>query len=265
MVAAGRPSEKPDYGIDAPAVVRNLIIAAVVGLALWAPRALGLWPGRFDLNLGGAGVVIEVAGVGLVVGAICAVMAGWMLWDSRVGKIRRREQLLDEIAWTGGERVLDVGCGRGLMMIGAARRLTTGKATGVDLWQAEDLSGNRPEAALENARREGVSERVEVRTGDMRKLPFEDAAFDVVVSRAAIHNLQERTDRVQAFGEIARVLRPGGQLLIEDIRHPREYLAALAGKGFADVRRVDSRIASGLARLLSFGSLDPVTVSARKA
>jgi len=40
--------------------------------------------------------------------------------------------------------VLDVGCGRGLLLIGAARRLTTGKAVGVDIWQAEDRVGNLP-------------------------------------------------------------------------------------------------------------------------
>jgi hypothetical protein len=61
---------------------------------------------------------------------------------------------------------------------------TTGEATGVDIWQAEDLSGNRPEATLENARREGVEDRVRIHTADMRKLPFPDGTFDVVVSRA---------------------------------------------------------------------------------
>jgi cyclopropane fatty-acyl-phospholipid synthase-like methyltransferase len=44
----------------------------------------------------------------------------------------------------GDETVLDVGYGRGLHLIGAAKRLTTGKAPGVDIWQAEDLSGNLP-------------------------------------------------------------------------------------------------------------------------
>jgi arsenite methyltransferase len=128
-----------------------------------------------------------------------------MLWDSKIGKLRSREHLLRRITWTGEERVLDVGCGRGLMLIGVAKRLTTGMATGIDIWQTEDLSGNRPEATLENARREGVLDRIEVRTGDMRQIPFADNTFDVVVSRAAIHNLYETGDRAQAISEIARV------------------------------------------------------------
>ena len=44
------------------------------------------------------------------------------------------------------------------MVIGAARRLTTGKAVGIDLWSAEDQTANTPEAALDNARIEGVAD-----------------------------------------------------------------------------------------------------------
>jgi ribonucleotide reductase alpha subunit len=87
--------------------------------------------------------------------------------------------VLDSLKLRGDETVLDVGCGRGLLLIGAAKRLTTGKAVGVDIWNAEDLSGNRPEATLENARLERVAERVEVKDGDARRLPFADGTFDV--------------------------------------------------------------------------------------
>src|SRR5207244_7429705 len=133
---------------------------------------------------------------------VCTAMAVWMMWDSRVGKLRNRDRLLQKITWTGHERVLDVGCGRGLMLIGAAKHLTTGKATGIDIWQTEDLSGNRPQATLANARREGVAERIEVQTADMRQMPFADNAFDVVVSKAVIHNLYTVVARAQAMREI---------------------------------------------------------------
>ncbi len=118
--------------------------------------------------------------------------------------------LLDAAALRPGERVLDVGCGLGLMLIGAARRLTTGKATGIDIWQVEDLSGNRAEATLENARREGVADRVEVQTADMRKMPFPDASFDVVLCTQV---LEHSTDPAQAVRELARVTAPGGRVL----------------------------------------------------
>jgi SAM-dependent methyltransferase len=260
-----RSSAHPDYGIDAPPVIRNLLVIGAIGLLLAASAASGIWSGRIDVPIGGANLVFPLASMGLWGGLGCVAMGAWMIWDSKVGKLRTREQLLDQIHWNGDERVLDVGCGRGLMLIGAAKRLTTGTATGIDLWNAQDLSGNRPEATLENARREGVAERVEVQTGDMRKLPFADATFDVAVSRAAIHNLYASADRATAIAEIARVLKPGGAALIDDIRHGGEYAAAFAKAGCRRERRVGSALCSALLALVTLGSLRPATLLVRKS
>jgi arsenite methyltransferase len=258
-------SARPDYGIDAPPVIRNLFVIGATLLLLAASAALGIWSGRFDVTLGGAQLAFPLASMGLWGGLGCVAMGSWMVWDSKVGKLRTREQLLDQIRWNGGERVLDVGCGRGLMLIGAAKRLQTGTATGIDLWNAQDLSGNRPEATLENARREGVAGRVEVQTGDMRKLPFDDATFDVVVSRAAIHNLYASADRATAIAEIARVLKPGGVALIDDIRHGGEYAAAFAKGGCRRERRLGSPLLNGFLTLVTVGSLRPATLLVRKS
>ncbi len=252
---------RADYGLDAPGVVRNLALVSVVGLATFASIALGLWPGQLPV---GGGVVLEVSSVALTLGLACGAMGLYMAWASKVGKVSERERLLDKLALKGSERVLDVGCGRGLMLVGAARRLTSGSATGVDIWQAEDLSGNRPEATLENARREGVEGRVRVETADMRKLPFVDDSFDVVVSKAAIHNLYQRADRKKALAEIARVLAPGGQLLIDDIRHVREYESELRTQNLTDIRRVGNPFLEAFLAMLTWGSLRPGLLLARK-
>ncbi len=262
-----RPKETgiPDYGLDAPKVVRNLLLAGALGLLIWGTAALRLWSGELVVGPIAGGALRFPAAGALWAGAGCTAMALWMLWSSKVGKVRERERLLDRIAWTGRERVLDVGCGRGLMLVGAARRLTTGKATGIDIWQAEDLSRNRPEATLGNARREDVADRVEVRTADMRKIPFPDGTFDVVVSCRAIHNIYSADGRAQAIAEIARVLAPGGSALIRDIRHLDDYAAGFAARGVTDVRRIGSRIATILLALITMGSLRPATLLVRKA
>jgi arsenite methyltransferase len=218
----------PDYGIDAPGVVRNLFLAGGLGWLIWGSVVIGFWSGQLVIPVPGIRLVFPLAGMGFGCGIGFTLMGIWMIWESKVGKVRNRERLLQRIEWTGQEQVLDVGCGRGLMLIGAAMRLTAGKATGIDIWQSEDLSGNRAEATLENARHAGVADRVELQTVDMRKMPFASDTFDVVVSRAAIHNLYKARDRAQAIAEIARVLKPGGQALIEDIRHHQQYTAVFS-------------------------------------
>jgi arsenite methyltransferase len=210
----------PDYGIDAPGVIRNLALGAVALLVLGflaTPTARGAWP----------------------FAAVCFIEAIWMVWASRIGKFLQRDVLLNRITWRGDERILDLGCGRGLLLIGAAGRLVAGgSAVGIDLWSAEDLSGNSKDATLANAAMADVADRVTVETGDMRKLPFPDASFDLIVSSMAIHNIYDVAGRAQAIDEAVRVLKPGGRLLLQDFRHTAQYAAVLRGIGCSDVARI---------------------------
>jgi arsenite methyltransferase len=208
---------RPRYGLDAPPVVRNLALAAAgcAALAFALPAAHWLlWP-------------TWVLGVEVLL----------MCWSSYVGKLIARDDLLDGLGLRGNERVLDVGCGRGLLLLGAAKRLPHGRAVGVDLWRRADQSGNRREATLVNAFAEGVADRVELHDGDARQLPFPDASFDAVVSSLVIHNIGDRTGRDQAVREIARVLKPGGQACVVDFRHTAEYASVLRDNGLPDAAR----------------------------
>lgn len=253
----------PDYGLDAPGAVRNLFIIGGVALVAFLTVVTHLWSGV--LTLGEFRFNFRPMSVGLSLG--CLGMGAWMAWDSKYGKVRERERLLDLLTWTGRERVLDVGCGRGLLLVGAAKRLTTGgggSAAGIDLWQKEDLSGNRPEATLENARLEGVADRIEVHTADMRKIPFPDGSFDTVLSMNAIHNVYSAPGRAAAIAEICRVLKPGGTVLIVDVRHIREYAAALRAGGCTDVRRVRSDFGTRVLMIISLSLVRPGNLIARK-
>lgn len=255
---------RADYGIDAPKVVRNLVIAGGLALAVAIGAVLGILPKAFVLRRADLNIVFPLASAFWAAGGLLAG-AVWMVVGSRYGKLKERERLLDHIPWRGDERVLDVGCGRGLVLVGAARRLATGSAVGIDVWQAEDLSGNRADVPLKNAEIEGVRERVAVQTADMRHLPFADGSFDVVTSRAAIHNLYVAAERAKAIREIARVLKPGGRALVADIRHLSQYTREFRTSGCPDVRLLDSRLASALCAVFTMGSLRPNTLLARKA
>ena len=263
MSSAGSSAatRRADYGLDAPGVVRNLAVVAALGLGLFASVATGRWSGLVRL---GSQVTLDVSSMGLPLGFTCAAMALYMIWSSKFGKVKGREKLLDQLTWTGRERVLDVGCGRGLLLIGAAKRLTTGSAVGVDIWQSEDLSGNSAEATLANARIEQVEGRVRIETADMRTLPFPDASFDVVVSKAALHNLYDRAEREKALAQIARVLAPGGSALLDDIRHLAEYEAFFRARGLTETRRQGSAALALALAILTWGSLRPGILIVRK-
>jgi len=208
--------QRPNYGIDAPNLVLTFLLIGVagLGLALALTKCPFVWR-RF------------VAGPAGSMGAVFLLQAGVMYWGSRVGKLRLRDKLIASIPWRGDEKVLDVGCGHGLMLLGAAKQLRSGRAIGLDLWQKEDQAGNSPDATLRNAALENVANRVELRDGDARRMPFADDEFDVVLSSWALHNIYDRAGRDAAVCEIVRVLKPGGRLIIVDIRHVREYAEAL--------------------------------------
>src|SRR5579871_2261196 len=206
------------YGIDAPGFLRlNIVLgillasAATAGLAWPRPSPVPIW-----LCVGA-----------YIVAALLLFLAAVMLWSSLAGKIRVRDRLVAALALSGQERVLDAGCGRGLALIACARRLISGKAVGIDLWAAKDLSNNNPEATLANAAVEGVADRVEVETGDITKLPFPNASFDAIVSMTVIHNIPSRDLRDQALSELVRVLKPGGRIAIFDLLHTPRYTEVL--------------------------------------
>jgi arsenite methyltransferase len=208
---------KVDYGIDAPKVMRNLFLAGFVFIAL---GFVGSW---FQWSW--------------AVGAFFVAGATYWLWSSRVGKLQQREYLLDLVQIKGSEHVLDVGCGRGLLLIGAAKRLTGGgKAIGIDIWQKEDLSNNNETATRINITAEGVTDRAEVHSCDMRELDFPNESFDAVVSSLAIHNVEKAGQR-KALNEIVRVLKPGGRLAIQDIHNTASYAEILKSFGMEVVKR----------------------------
>ena len=164
-------------------------------------------------------------------GTMIITSTGVYLHTTLRGKLRIWERELDRAGLQGDEQLLDMGCGRGAVLLEAARRLPAGRALGAALWSGKDQSGNSPEATLANAAAAGVADRVEVHTADMTALPFADGSFDVVTSALAIHNIPSPERRCRAVDEAIRVLRPGGQLLIADFWPMARKYAGHIGQG----------------------------------
>jgi arsenite methyltransferase len=215
---------KPDYGLDFPRRFRSYLLRGASLIFL----ALGLW---WSNREAGRALVVILLFIGLGYLLVAAVM----FWSSRVAKLKVRDEILNKLPWRGDEKVLDVGCGGGVFLIGAAKRLNkSGRATGVDVSQ--------PEAALANAKAEGVADRVRMETADPRKLSYPNASFDTVVSSLALHNISSSDERAAALSEMIRVLKPGGHIAILDTFHTAEYARQLQNKGLTNIELSNLRL-----------------------
>jgi arsenite methyltransferase len=215
------PARQGDYGFDAPYVPMML---GASGLGLGSLLLLGQIR-RWRV----------VAGLTLAMALQFLLGTASFVYTTRCGKFAAWEELLLDLGLQGDERVLDLGCGRGAVLLMAAQLVPRGKAVGVDLWRTADQSGNSPEVTSANARAEGVADLVELETADLRDLPFAAATFDAVVSSQAIHNIPSSEGRARAIDEALRVLKPGGRLMIADFRSTDEYARRLEDHGLLDV------------------------------
>lgn len=106
---------------------------------------------------------------------------------------------------------LDIGTGPGVIPIMLAARVPRLRLTGTDL--SEPMLQKARKAAGEA----GVADRLDFRVGDAKSLPFSDRSFDLVLCNSLLHHLPVP---LALFNEISRVSKPGGAILLRDLRRP---------------------------------------------
>lgn len=162
---------------------------------------------------------------------------------------------------------LDAGCGRGLVLIKTAKVKkernpnNSSQSYGIDIFLTSDQSGNSPDATCSNVFAEKVQENVTLLTASFCDLPFGDNVFELVTSSLALHNPKEKSDRIKAVQELARVTQPGGCLIILDLSGSsttRLYEKTLKDLGWKDVKLEFSGFGT------SFGIWYCQTITARK-
>jgi ubiquinone/menaquinone biosynthesis C-methylase UbiE len=146
-----------------------------------------------------------------------------LVWALMLGRERTfREKALDLARLAEGESVLDVGCGTGTLAIAAKSRVGhRGQVTGIDA--SSEMIGR----ATKKARKQGVE--VNFQTAAAQSLPFQGAAFNVVLSTVMLHHLPDDA-RARCISEIRRVLKPGGRFLAIDFGGSAARRKSLAGR-----------------------------------
>ena len=132
---------------------------------------------------------------------------------------RFKEMLVEQAAVEAGQRVLDLGCGTGTLAIQVKQREPGAEVAGLDA-DPEMLAQARTKA-------EEAGVELELTEGFSTELPYEDGSFDRVLSTLFFHHLDPEPKRVTAR-EIARVLRPGGELHVADWGKPSDPAMAVA-------------------------------------
>ena len=187
-----------------------------------------------------------------------------MTYRSRIGKLKTRDFLLNEagkyLHWNEISQTLDIGCGKGLLLIGAAKRLKTGVSIGIDIWNSNDQSENKESSTLQNADMEGVIEKINLLTADARKLPFDNETIDLVMSHWVIHNIEPENEQLKSLDEMYRVLKPGGAILLADIQNVKNYTTHLEAMGSKTVYYNDGGIEAKVMSILSGGTYVPQSI-----
>ena len=184
----------------------------------WVSRKLLYVSGGLGLGFLGLSLVLPVLAI---VAAFFLVAFAYFayaryLFSSTGGNIqaRIRDLVLEQLDWDGEGTVLDIGCGNALLTIQAALKYPRAQVTGIDYWGGK---GEYSQSVCErNAAIEGVAERVTFQKASASALPFEEGAFDAVVSNLVFHEVSDAKDKRDVIKEALRVVKKGGAFAFQD-------------------------------------------------
>jgi SAM-dependent methyltransferase len=186
----------------------------------WVPTKFIFVPGALGLFFGVLAFLLPLLAVVAVIFFLCALYFAYARYSfsPRGGDIQAQVQdlVLDRMAgWDGTGQILDIGCGNGPLTIQIAQRYPQAQVRGIDYWgTAWEYSQGVCER---NAAIAGVAERTTFERASAASLPFDDEAFDVVVSNLVFHEVRDVRDKSKLVKQALRVLKKGGRFVFQDL------------------------------------------------
>ena len=122
--------------------------------------------------------------------------------------------VIQKLPWNGHGKALDIGTGAGAIAIELAKKFPESEVCGIDYWgKGWNYSKQQCE---ENAKHEGVADRITFQRASASNLPFENGEFDAIVSNFVYHEVRDTRDKRKLINESLRVLKKGGTFSLHD-------------------------------------------------
>lgn len=206
-------------------------------------------------------LIVEMAGIFLIHSIIMNAIVGIFffimlvytvyMWRCRVlfdfnkgglmGKVHAF--LVKHLEWDGKGTLLDIGCGAGALTIRCAKRFPKAELIGMDYWSA--AWSYAKEQCEQNARAEGVADRIRFVKGDAAKLEFQSEAFDAAVSNFVFHEVRTQKDKRKVVREALRVVKKGGVFAFQDLFEQKqlygdmeEFMEELRKEGIEEIHYI---------------------------
>jgi len=129
------------------------------------------------------------------------------------------ELILNHLNWNGNREIIDIGCGNAPLIIKAAKRYPNAFVTGIDYWGGMwEYSINM---CMENAKIEGVADRITFQKASASDLPFIDSYFGAAISNLVFHEVNDTKDKRDVTKEALRVVKKGGVFSFQDPFHEK--------------------------------------------
>jgi SAM-dependent methyltransferase len=216
----------------------------------WVSTRLVLVPGVLSLVFGSLAFLLPVLAVVALFFFLWFLYFAYArhLFSPQGGNVQAKVQelVLDHMSgWDGIGKVLDIGCGNGPLAIRIAKRYPQAQVVGIDYW---GTSWEYSRGVCErNAAIEGVAERVTFDRASASSLPFDDEAFDLVVSNVVFHEVRDVRDKKELIKEALRVVKKGGWFVFQDLflwkqvyGKVDELLETISGWGIETMELVDT-------------------------